>query len=211
MEIRRPEPAYQQVYDYLFKQIIEGLLPSGVKLSEERLASELNISRTPIREAVIRLEHEGLLRNKTVVELTPKEIKESYEIRILLEGHAAKMAALQMTEEDKRFLGTLIERSDNGDFEAKMKANTLFHNAIVRACQNDQITQLIERMQTIILLCRKDIVRDRTDLPHEHREIYEAIVRGDGEAAERLMRTHLEENLQNFLNRLPDDSRLSVI
>ncbi|GEO24638.1 GntR family transcriptional regulator [Alicyclobacillus acidoterrestris] len=208
MEIQKPQPAYQQVYDYLFKQIIEGDLPPGIKLSEERLAAELNISRTPIREAIIRLEHEGLLRNKSVVQFTPKEIKDSYEIRILLEGHAAKVAATQMSQQDKDFLRTLTESSHTADFETVMKTNTLFHNTIVRSCGNDQITQLIDRMQSIILLCRKDIVKNRAELPHEHHEIYEAILRGDGEAAEQLMQAHLQQNLQNFLDNLPDDSRL---
>ncbi|WAH37164.1 GntR family transcriptional regulator [Alicyclobacillus dauci] len=211
MEIRKPEPVYQQVYDILFQQIIEGQLASGVKLSEERIAADLHVSRTPVREAIIRLEHEGLLRNKTVIELTPKEIKESYEIRILLEGHAAKQAALTMTPEDKEFLKSVIDRARSGDFEAKMKANTLFHNAIVRACQNDQLSQFIERMQTIILLCRKDIVKSRTELPHEHEEIYDAVIRGDGDAAERLMKSHLQRNLNNFLNSLPAENRISLI
>lgn len=203
MQIQKPKPVNQQIYDYLFSQIIDGSLPAGTRLAEEKIAAQLGVSRTPVRESILRLEHEGLLRNKAVIEPTPKEIEECYEVRILLESYAAKKAAESMSSSDKQALKKLITDAAEGDFEATMKAHTEFHNAIVRACGNDQITQLIERMQAIILLCRRDVVRNRSQVPHEHDDIYQAVLDGDGNRAESLMKEHLMENYKNMLSRLP--------
>lgn len=210
MQIEKPKLMNQQIYNLLFNQIMDGTLPAGTRLAEEKIAVQLGISRTPVRESILRLEHEGLLRNKCVIEPSLKEIQECYEIRIILEGYAARKAATSMSEDDKCYLKHLIDEADLGDFEATMRAHTEFHSAIVNAIGNDQISQLIERMQAIILLCRKDIVHNRSTISDEHYQIYKAILDGDGDRAEFLMRQHLTENFDNMINRLPSNPSVTV-
>ncbi|MCL6632380.1 MAG: GntR family transcriptional regulator [Alicyclobacillus herbarius] len=207
MQIKKPVPVNQQIYDFLFRQIMEGTFSAGTRLAEERIAAQLGVSRTPVRESILRLEHEGLLRNKCVIEPTFKEVRECYEIRILLESYAARQAATFMEETDKKHLKSLIETSKSRDFETAMRAHTEFHNLIVRACGNDRITHIIERMQAIILLCRRDVVRNRVELPDEHGDIFEAVLSGDGDLAESLMRQHLVRNYHEMLNRFGRDAQ----
>ncbi|GMA65595.1 GntR family transcriptional regulator (plasmid) [Alicyclobacillus fastidiosus] len=202
MKITKPKPVNQQVYDYLFNQIIEGTLPAGTRLSEDKISEQMGVSRTPVRESILKLEHEGLLRNKCVIEPTLQEINECYEVRILLESYAAKKAATIMSTEEKSRLKELLVSAKDSDFGTAMKAHTEFHNTIVRACGNTYIAQQIERLQAIIMICRQDIVRNRPELAHEHDLIYEAIFNGDEDLAESIMKQHLLENHQKVLSRL---------
>ncbi|MCF8567825.1 GntR family transcriptional regulator [Alicyclobacillus tolerans] len=209
MIIQKTQPVYRQIYEYLFKQITEGTLPSGSRLAEEPIAAQLGVSRTPVREAILQLEHEGLLRNKTVIEPTAKEIKDSYELRILLEGYAARKAAAHMNPDDRHLLQQLVGTSGSMEFAQRMKTNTAFHNLIVRACDNDQIAQSIEKIQAVILMCRKDITHDREELPNEHVAIAEAILAGDADNAEKMMKQHLKRNFDNFVKKLPMNELIS--
>lgn len=88
----KSRPAYQQAYEVLRDMILQGTLSPGTKLVEEKLATDLNVSRTPIRESIRRLEQEGLVVNKRVVKLTETDLRNTFELRKLLEGHAAQSA-----------------------------------------------------------------------------------------------------------------------
>lgn len=210
LQIQKPIPVNQQIYDFLFKQILEGSMPAGTRLAEEKIATQLGVSRTPVRESILRLEQEGLVRNKFVIEPTLKEIQDCYEVRILLESYAARKAAQTMTEQEKKQLSELVNHADPNNFESIMRMHTEFHQTIVRAAENDQISQLIERMHAIILLCRKDIVRNRQALPHEHDAIYHAILQGDGEQAEHLMKQHLNANFESMICHIPATENRTV-
>ncbi|WAH37894.1 GntR family transcriptional regulator [Alicyclobacillus dauci] len=203
MQIQKQKSVSEQIYDLLFSQIIDGTLLAGTRLAEEKIAAQLGVSRTPVRESILRLEHDGLLRNKYVIEPTRKDIDECYEVRILMEGYAARKAATCMSVPDKQALKELIEEAKSGDFGASMKAHTVFHNVIVRASNNEQISHVIERMQAIILLCRRDVVRHRSSVAHEHDNILQAIIDGDADLAETLMKQHLTDNYEDMLSRVP--------
>ena len=92
-------PAYTQAYEYIRDQILNGELDRGTKLTEERLAEEIGISRTPVREAIRKLEQEGLIQNKRVVNPSDMDLRHIFQVRILLEGFAARYCASYMTEE----------------------------------------------------------------------------------------------------------------
>lgn len=86
--------AHQQSYETLRDMILNGTIPQGTKLVEEKLATQLGVSRTPIRESIRKLEQEGLIVNKRVVKLSETDLRNTFELRMLLEGHAAQRGCL---------------------------------------------------------------------------------------------------------------------
>ena len=92
--------AYQQAYEAIRDRILNGDLPGGTKIVEEKLAAELGFSRTPIRDSLRQLGHEGLIVNKKVVQPTEKDLRNLFQVRSLLEGFSAKSAATYLPEEE---------------------------------------------------------------------------------------------------------------
>src|SRR5690242_20650899 len=94
----RSRPAYHQSYEIIRDKILNGELPGGTKIVEEKIAADLGVSRTPIRESIRKLEHEGLVVNKRVVKPSEKDLRNMFQVRILLEGYSAKCAASYLKE-----------------------------------------------------------------------------------------------------------------
>ena len=99
--------AYHQAYEVIRDRILNGDIPGGTKVVEEKLAVELGFSRTPIRDSLRQLGHEGLIVNKKVVQPTEKDLRNLFQVRILLEGSSAKSAATYLSEEDLNSLSQL--------------------------------------------------------------------------------------------------------
>ncbi|WP_053367704.1 GntR family transcriptional regulator [Bacillus sp. FJAT-27245] len=193
--------AYLQTYEYLRDKILHGELERGTKLTEEKLAQELGVSRTPIRESIRRLEQEGLVKQKRVVNPTETDLRNLFQVRILLEGFAAKSAATYMGEMDLKKLEECVRVGRTGTPDEIMKANESFHDIIVRSTNNPVMVDTIERMQAIIYLFRKTVVyHNRPFLIDEHQYIYEAILNRQADEAERLMKEHLQADLDFCLH-----------
>jgi DNA-binding GntR family transcriptional regulator len=193
--------AYLQSYEYIRDQILNGELERGTKLIEEKLAEQLGVSRTPIRESIRKLEQEGLVKQKRVVNPTDMDLRHYFQVRILLEGFAARSAATYMNETDLNQLKKCIEIGRNGTNEEIMEANKQFHDIIVNATNNPVMVDTIERMQSIIYLFRKTVVyHNRPFLIDEHQDIYDAIVAHNGDEAERLMKEHIQADLEFCLH-----------
>ncbi|AJD90230.1 GntR family transcriptional regulator [Jeotgalibacillus malaysiensis] len=188
--------AYVLAYETIRDRILNGELEGGTKLTEERLAEELGVSRTPIRESIRRLEQEGLIKKKRVVKPTESDLRHMFQVRMILEGHAARTAAAYMTDDELTALAECIHIGRTGTIEEIMKANKQFHDLIVQASRNPVMIDIIDQMQSIIYLFRKTVVyHKRTGLIDEHEEIYEAIKGRDAEKAELLMKKHLQADL----------------
>ncbi|MDZ5472313.1 GntR family transcriptional regulator [Bacillus sp. 31A1R] len=201
MEKKAPQLAYLQSYEYIRDKILNGELERGTKLIEEKLAEELGVSRTPIRESIRKLEQEGLVKQKRVVNPTDTDLRHYFEVRILLEGFAARSAATYMSEENLKKLKDCIDIARTGEPQEIMEANELFHDLIVKSTNNPVMVDTIERMQSIIYLFRKTVVyHNRPFLIDEHQEIYEAILAHQGDEAERLMKEHIQEDLEFCLH-----------
>ncbi|WP_342515103.1 GntR family transcriptional regulator [Sporosarcina sp. FSL K6-1522] len=199
--------ASHQAYEVIRDRILNGDLPGGTKIVEEKLATELGISRTPIREALRQLGHEGLVVNKKVVQPTEKDLRNLFQLRSLLEGSAAKSAATYLPVEDLTSLSNCIQIGRDGAPEEIMAANERFHKIIVQASGNSLMIDTIDRMKSIIYLFRKTVVLyNRPRLIDEHEEIYEAIKARDGEKAKQLMESHLQEDLDFCLHILRSSS-----
>ncbi|BCJ87082.1 GntR family transcriptional regulator [Effusibacillus dendaii] len=202
MQIRKYEPMHQQAYEILRNMIIEGILTPGTKLVEEKLAAQMGVSRTPIRESIKRLEQDGLVQENMVIEPSEDDLRDSYEIRMLLEGYSARCAAVSFTEAEKKELQKTVQQAKEGSFEEALKANTVFHDLIVKASGNKRMIDVLEKMRSLILLCRHQIVKSHPCLHDEHDKICEAISSGDADAAEKLMKEHLHHNMEEYMRGL---------
>lgn len=190
--------AYEKIRQY----ILNGQYEGGKKLIEADLAEELSVSRTPVREAIRRLEQEGLIKNKRVLKPSASDIRHMFEMRILIEGYAASKAAKYMVNDTIDDMRSSIERAKaNDDAEEIIAENKLFHDMIVQEVRNPIMVETVDRMQTIIYMFSKTVVQhERPFLLDEHQEICEAIANRDVSGASTLMKKHLEADLEFVVN-----------
>lgn len=206
--IEKSSLAYKQSYETIRDMILHGKIAHGTKIVEEKLATELGVSRTPIRESIRRLEQEGLISNKRVVSPTEKDLRNMFQVRILLEGFSAGCAAMYLTDAALKSLEECVEIGRKGSLEEIMKANEDFHAIIVNASNNPVMINMIDRMQSIIYLFRHTVVYyNRPFLIDEHEKIYEAIKARDDKFAESLMKQHLQADLDFCLHLLSNNEK----
>ncbi|TFJ92207.1 GntR family transcriptional regulator [Lentibacillus salicampi] len=195
-------------YTYIKKRILHGEFPPKMRLTEEYLAKQLQISRTPIREALKQLETEGLMfpmkRGVRVRHYTKEDIRQIYDVRTLLEGYAASQAALyrtrenlaEMKEANDRYEQTINHYFQTGEttVESILELNQTFHKSIVKASKNQHIMDLISKTVVLPLIFRsfywfnEEQMRDS----HEaHHTILHAIEVQDIERARAAMHEHI--------------------
>lgn len=194
---RRPDAADMQ-YTRLRGEILDGTFPPGATLLETVLSERYGVSRTPMREALSRLAQDGLLVRSTkgfqVRRYTPEDILEIYEARIALETTSAALAAGRRTDFDLMRLSHLVdERRTATDRTTFGKLNNRWHEALRAAAHNATITDLLERLDSLLTLYphRKPFPPAGDRSAEEHAEIVAAIEVRDGERAQALMRDHL--------------------
>ena len=203
-----------RVYDELEEEILSGKLKSGDPLTELALCKRLGVSRTPIRGALQRLADEGLVdmlpnRGAVVLGVTEGDLIDIYTIRMRLEGLAAANAAERMTAADKDRLQGLVDLAEfyiqKGDIEELKELDTEFHKIIYRASGNRMLGSMLENMHKSIKTYRKlslSVTERNRDSQREHRDIFDAIKRGDSAEADRLAREHISAALSNILSSL---------
>ncbi len=176
---------------------------------ESEIALELNISRTPVREALRKLEQEGLVlyepgKGIVVIYLGAEDMLEIFAIMVAIEGMAARLAAEHISTEEieqmEQLLAAMETAMDNHDFTSFQKAHREFNRTLFRSTRNRHLFELLKRYQEYIV--RTEIVSWRKrykDLNKEHRALLTAIIARDKEKAEQLMRTHVEHSRQAYL------------
>lgn len=191
-----------QVFDKLENDIIQGVYPKGEILTELKLAEQLGVSRTPIREALRRLEQERLIadtgKGSVVLGITEDDLLDIMNIRQRIEGLAAYYATLNMTQEGREELTHIVDLQEfyfeKGDVERLRQVDDRFHDAI---CELSRRTVIID---TLLPLHRKTRRFRRISLSDwertkhttkEHREIYEAMMSGNAELAMELTAKHI--------------------
>jgi DNA-binding GntR family transcriptional regulator len=207
-----------QAYDELKRIILEHQVPLGGKLNEGELAAALGISRTPVREAINRLEKEGLVqifpqRGAFVVRFSEKDVFELFLIRENLEGLAAYLAAEKMNEGGLSQLESCIqgfgEPFSKPAIRRYAKEDFRFHQTIVALSDCQRLIKMISTLYDHIRIFRLTMVglssRMKTSLA-EHRLLVEAFRKKDPEEAEQMMRQHIRhvregvmENIEFFL------------
>jgi DNA-binding GntR family transcriptional regulator len=202
-----------EVAEELRQRIYSGVYPLGTPLRQEQLAEDLEISRTPLREAIRVLENEGLLhsepsRTVRVVSADVPKLLAAYQMREVLDGLAARLAAGAPDQAQRETLMAIIERQqcaiDPWDFREYTQANVEFHTAMIDLADNEYL-----RAQIPLVRMSGQVFSPVNHLEPEHaaaavaqhREIAAAIVKGDGERAERLARAHIRSTMKGIASR----------
>jgi DNA-binding GntR family transcriptional regulator len=201
----------QQVYDYVRARIISMEYRPGDFITDSQVANELNISRTPAREAFQRLENEGFLipearRGWRIYSLTIKDIEDIFDIKCEIEGLVARKAALDRSEEHhlmlRNYLLQMREACLNDDVTGWMEMDSLIHHLLYMMAQNERAEKIIKHLNDQWHRMRRGFInlRGRLDLAtDEHEKIIMAVINGDAEGAELAMHSHLNSVRQGLM------------
>ncbi|HIE13478.1 MAG TPA: GntR family transcriptional regulator [Desulfotomaculum sp.] len=210
------KPLREVVFESLREAIIAGMLKPGERLMEVQVAEELGVSRTPVREAIRKLELEGLVvmlprRGAYIAGISVKDIADVFEVRAALEALAASLAAERITDAEledlERSLVEITKVSDTGEIGTIVARDTNFHDIIYRASRNSRLIQIISNLQDQIqrfrmaTLSRPGRTREAVE---EHKKIVEAISDRNGELAAQLAREHIENAESSLLSSLKE-------
>ncbi len=209
-------------YDYVRKKILDGEYSPGQSLVTEMLAKEIKVSRTPVREALRKLESDGLVTIRAylgamVQHMQLKEFRDRFDVRLALESHAAGLAALNRTETElselkseldamRKLSEQIIAASQESPLMSElMRKDGRFHIAIITAAKNELMKKEILRLHMInrVLMtrqkpCLPPVAKNDSDArlrtgQAAHDEIYRAIAHSDTMGAKRAMESHLQE------------------
>ncbi len=209
-------PPQADAYSMVLAAIDEGVYKPGDRLVESELAERFGVSRTPIREALQRLETQSLLtrdgRSLIVASLDHNQLAELYVVRAELEGLAARLAARHATIEEVRVLRDMVEadRTLVADPKALSRANRRFHKQIHLASHNRFLVQQLDLVhRSMALLASTSLAAEGRGAAtlDEHAAIVEAIARGDGEAAAQALKEHISRAFETRLKLESGDRR----
>jgi DNA-binding GntR family transcriptional regulator len=194
----------QDVYEKLKQAIVKGDLPPKSRLIESRMANVMGISRTPVREAIHKLEREGLLRHNPsggffIVGLTRSDIEETFGIRSVLESYAARLAATHHKGEEE--LDPLDQKIheyqlhlDQGNLKALLRINTEFHDLLYALSRSPKLIKMISDLQDQICRFRQVLLKTEENARisnEDHKLILKHISKRDLEGVESLVREHI--------------------
>lgn len=204
------KPLRELVLEAIREAIKNGALQPRERLMEIQLADELGVSRTPVREALRKLELEGFIvmvprKGAYVSDLSMKDIADVFEIRAALEGLAGALAAERITEEELETMERLLvekgEAINLDDIDKLVAVDTRFHEAMYQASRNDRLTAIISNLREQIQrfrLTSLSVPGRKQDSLIEHRGLLEAIQARDIQLARQLAQEHIE-NAENVL------------
>lgn len=183
--------------------IFDGALRAGEPLSVPELARRLNVSRSPVREAVLGLVAQGLAveqprRGVVVATVDPADLIAIHEIRIFLEAGAASLCAQRVTENGIKKLRAILREQDTavkaGDAGGYFRTNAALHRAIAQAAGNHRLAQILSTLEDQMRIALHRVAANRAHMRDglaEHRGVLEAIAARDATAAEERMRRHI--------------------
>ncbi|AGA67625.1 transcriptional regulator [Desulfitobacterium dichloroeliminans LMG P-21439] len=195
------KPLREIVFESLREAIINGVLEPGERLMEIQLADEMGVSRTPVREAIRKLELENFVvmiprKGAYVAGVSHKDVADVFEIRSALEGLAAGLAAERATDEEieqmERFL--LYHEGEEMSLEQIVTSDTGFHALVYKASRNERLVQILDNLREQIQRFRAtslSVPGRLKDAIDEHRGIVEALARHDVEEAQVLANAHI--------------------
>lgn len=212
MEIRTVSIA-DRVFSEFEDKILSGEYCVGELLTETRLSGEFGVSRTPIREAIRRLEQENLIevtgKGVLVIGVSREDIEDIYEVRMRIEGLATRRAAEKISPKELAALKEELELqefyTERGVSDKIRNADSNFHSIIYSACQSETLTSILTMLHKKTQMYRKMSVEisERAKMAVcEHKAIYAALESGDATEAERLAILHIsnaKENLTEIL------------
>jgi len=206
----------EKILENIRDAILKGTLKPGERVSEPDLAERYGISRTPIREAFRQLESEGYLtvvprKGAVVTALSERDVAEFYEIKSMLEGYAAQLAAEKMTDRDIERLSKINNRladlAAEGDVKSFFRVHNEFHELFIRASGNNKLQELIQQMLKKFnrLRIASLSLPGRMEISvKEHEKIIEAFRNRDGELANNLVKKNAAYGGQVLIKSMND-------
>jgi DNA-binding GntR family transcriptional regulator len=212
---KRSVPVRERAYNQVKSDLLSGRFTPGERLTEEHLAKSLGVSRTPVREALHKLESEGLVkplesRGFYVARDSREELEDQFDIRAALEGYAIRLICERISAETIRQLKEFIEKAEDAlarkQLDEIFEYNTQFHDVL------HSVISRKTRFHTLIADARKYVLRYRKESLHYldgarrtidgHKKILMAISLKDPELCERLMREHIREAKEEALHKI---------
>lgn len=206
-----------QIFEQLERDILSGKYKRGEILSELRLSKEMDVSRTPIREALLRLEQENILmesgRGMMVIGISKEDMMDMYDIRLHLEGEAARRAAKIITDEQLAELLELTElqryyinKQANGSSEHTRNLDSQFHELLYRSCGSKVYADVLSRLHKKMTKYRMASISKQSralQSNDEHMKIYRALAAHDPDAAEAAVLLHVRSAMNRMENMEP--------
>lgn len=205
LQLSQPEykAKAELVYEELYRAIMDGTLKPGDRLVTEELAAVLHVSRMPVREAIQRLQAEGLVdmipyKGATVTMVTLEQLKQVFSIRAVLEGLASREAALLATDEDRARLEALAQEMEQtvilGDTDGQLRTNREIHKLIWQITSNELLQSMVASLFSSIERYRRQFMQQPNkpeEALGEHRQVIQAILDHDPDRAEEVTRQHV--------------------
>jgi DNA-binding GntR family transcriptional regulator len=210
----RFEPLFDQIYEILWSNIISGEIQPGSRMSDLEWSGKLNVSRTPVREAMRKLQQDGVLLplnrgGYEVRRVTAEDVRNLYRCRAALEALATRDAVQNGTQAHFNKLRAIVDQSqkalDTGNFSRAFELNTRFHDQILACSKNTYLERMLKDLRRMILFARSTLMSAANSsqltepyISHlhrvqvDHREVLEAIEKGGEQAAAMRMQQHIE-------------------
>lgn len=204
-------PLRDVVFNTLRKAILKGEFSPGERLMEKQLADRLGVSRTPVREAIRKLELEGLVvmiprKGAEVARVTEKDISDVLEVRATLEGLAVKLACKNMTPAELKKLVRINQEfakaADKSDVEKIIDLDIAFHDTIFKASNNDKLISILNNLREQIYRFRMEYVYHMADykqLVREHQQIVDAISNNQSDKAQDSAIIHIQNQEKSVI------------
>ena len=198
------KPLREVIFNTLREAIIIGELKPGERLLEVQLSEQMGVSRTPVREAIRKLELEGFVnmlprRGAQVADLSVKDIMDVLEVRASLDGLATELSAERITQDEIKELNhthmQFVNFVEKENLQGSIKKDVEFHDIIYRSSRNDKLIQISSNLREQIHRFRVIYIKDTSsskDLIKEHGDIYDAILHKDCERARNVAHTHIK-------------------
>ena len=204
IEFKEPQTLRERIYLHLREAITNGMILPGERIIEKKIAEELKVSITPVREALLQLNVEGFVeikthRNVVVKQISLADINELYEIQGVLEGYAARRASLNLNDQDLSKIKKLTEKMEkyfrSNNVERFYKSNKEIHEIFLKKSNNQSIYDLVSNLNLrkkmfryrVTFLAKKDVMKKALD---DHKKILNAFLARDSDTIERLVREH---------------------
>jgi DNA-binding GntR family transcriptional regulator len=217
--VRKGRFLREQVYRKLKESILNVMLEPNQRLIEEKLAAEMGTSRTPVREAIQKLEKEGLIHKLprggfAVNVIADEEIEEVFGVRSVLEGYAAYLATMRATDEDLRSMESIVKRQeiclDNGETDEVIRLNTDFHDMLYACAKSKKLLAIISDLRDFIFRYRILILRYEgmaTIAIQDHKDMIALMKAKNARQVEKLVRKHIIRGMGLIKKKMRQEAR----
>lgn len=211
---KKKQPISDTICEVLRQDILSGKLKPGERLMEVRYAEQLGVSRTPLREAMRKLELEGLVtivprHGAHVTVISKKDVEEVLEVRTVLDGLAAALALQHLSKSDTEEMEELLYQFEKSvaahDLEAQIKTDEAFHEYIYMKSENERLISMNHSIKDHIYRCRVLYLKDFSDtsqVVQEHRALLRAFLESDTHKVRALSEEHVKNQKRSMLEQL---------